>query len=180
MVVEGIISPICNLSRALFSFIFGFYFMCEINPILTLIIFPFAVFAGIITKISADKFKTYAKQNRIRYARMWRISQENLHAMRDIHSLNAEEISRKNVYEMSLEMSHNLTKTAKYSMKINLLNNFSFLIITCIMLLTGTFFINKGIMSIGAVISIVMYNTIITTPVQEIINSLQYMHLKKD
>ena len=43
VVVRGFIAPISYMSKALFSFAFGFYFMWSINPTLTLIILPLAI-----------------------------------------------------------------------------------------------------------------------------------------
>ena len=169
--VTGFISPVTYLSRAIFSFAFGFYFMCTINPKLTLIILPFALIASLITSLSGGQFRKYAHDARNKNGKMWREYQESIRGIRDIHASSQETNREKIVSNSSLDVVDNVTKTSRYSALVNVINSLSFIIIvSCMMLAGGLMIINGEDISIGGITGILMYNSLLSDPVKHVIS----------
>ena len=110
--------PITYLTRSIFSFAFGFYFMSQIDIRLTLIILPLAITSGIITRLSGTKFWRFARENRRRNSRMWRKYQENIKGMRDIHAASQEESKYEQVIETSYLVIDNHKKHKNIMFKL--------------------------------------------------------------
>ncbi len=181
--VQGFISPINNFSKAIFGLTFTLYFMCKIDPIITLVLLPFALITGILTKITGGKFKDLAKENRKKNTILWQTTQENLKGMRDIHVFQQEKIRYNKMNDASENVYKNMNNTAKYSSLISFLNNFSFMILTAIILILGSYLILNNKTTVAAVIAIITYNTLLTAPFQNIIASFQdifKMRISKD
>lgn len=171
IVVNGFVSPVTYLSRAIFSFAFGFYFMWEINPKLTLIILPFALIASLITSLSGGQFRKFAHDSRIKNGKMWREYQESIRGIRDIHA-SSQELTRENlVTNSSLDVVDNVKKTSRYGALVNVINSLSFIVIvSCMMLAGGLMLINGEDISIGGITGILMYNSLLSDPVHHVIS----------
>ena len=128
--------PITYLTRSIFSFAFGFYFMSQIDIRLTLIILPLAITSGIITRLSGTKFWRFARENRRRNSRMWRKYQENIKGMRDIHAASQEESKYEQVIETSYLVIDNIKKHKNIMFKC-FMNTFFVLIITTMLSFGG-------------------------------------------
>lgn len=169
--VNGFVSPVTYLSRAFFSFIFGFYFMWQINPKLTLIILPFALIASLITSLSGGQFRKFAHDARIKNGKMWREYQESIRGIRDIHASSQELNREKTVTNSSLDVVDNVKRTSRYGALVNVVNSLSFIIIvTCMMLAGGLMIINGEDISIGGITGILMYNSLLSDPVKYVIS----------
>lgn len=169
--VNGFISPITYLSRAIFSFGFGFYFMWNINPRLTLIILPFALIASLITSLSGGQFRKFAHDARAKNSKMWREYQESIRGIRDVHASSQELVRERIVTDSSLDVVDNVKKTSRYGALISVINSLSFVVIICLMMLAGGLMIIKGEnISIGGITAILMYNSLLSSPVHNIIS----------
>ncbi len=167
--IRGFMVPITYLTRSIFSFAFGFYFMSQIDIRLTLIILPLAITSGIITRLSGTKFWRFARENRRRNSRMWRKYQENIKGMRDIHAASQEESKYEQVIETSYLVIDNHKKTQKYHVQVNFMNTFFFVLIITTMLSFGGIMVVKGMVSIGGVSAILMYNDLLAAPISNFV-----------
>lgn len=173
IVAAGIMSPISNLSKSLLSFCFSLYFICNINTLLALIIFPLAIIIGIITKISGGKFKELARENRKKNSNLWKIAQENILSMRDIHANNQEKKTEKDFAVACNATKENMTNTAKYAMNMNILNDFCLIVLNSTLLIAGLLLVVYGKTSIGALVTIITYSKSFISPIQSFVLSLQ-------
>lgn len=173
IVIQGFLSPIVNVSKAVFSFSFGFYFMWIINRYLALIILPFSIIFGVVTKLSSRKFKKLAAENRKKNSVMWKVLQENLRGIRDIHALCQEKQQRSQVENASLQMQDNYTNTAKFAFKMNMINNFAFILLISSLVIGGSILIKNNLVSIGAIAAIITYNNLLASPIQDIVAMFQ-------
>jgi ATP-binding cassette subfamily B protein/subfamily B ATP-binding cassette protein MsbA len=167
--IRGFMVPITYLTRSIFSFAFGFYFMAKIDIRLTLIILPLAVTSGIITRLSGTKFWRFARENRRKNAKMWGYYQENIKGMRDIHASSQEDNRYAQVVDTSLQVVDNHKKTQRYSAKINFLNTFFFVLIITTMLSAGGIMVVYGLVSVGGVSAILMYNDLLASPISNFV-----------
>lgn len=167
--IRGFMVPITYLTRSIFSFSFGFYFMSRIDIRLTLIILPLAITSGIITKLSGTKFWRFARENRRRNSLMWRKYQENIKGMRDIHAASQEEAKYEQVIETSYQVIDNQKKTQRYSVKVGFMNTFFFVLIITTMLSAGGVMVVKDMVSIGGVSAILMYNDLLAAPISNFV-----------
>lgn len=168
--IQGFISPVTNLSKALFSFAFGFYFMWTINPIITLVVLPFALVVGIVTRLSGGKFRLFAMEARRKNGIMWKSYQESIKGIRDIHASCQEDKRKQMVEDSSLEVVGNIKKTAKYALFVDFINNFCFLLIIATMLAIGGYLILHGQATVGAVMAIFTYNSLLSAPVYNFVS----------
>lgn len=173
IVASGIISPVLNFSKSILSFTFSFYFICQINSILALIIFPLAIVIGVITRISGGKFTLLAREGRKRNSILWKIAQENILSMRDIHANNQENEKEKAFDLASVSTQENMTNTAKYAMKMNLLNDFCLMILNATLLISGLVLVLNEKASIGALVTIITYSKSFISPIQSFILAFQ-------
>ncbi len=173
IVAAGIISPISNFSKSLFTFCLSLYFICRINAILALVIFPLAIIIGVITKISGGKFKDLARENRKRNSFLWKTAQENILSMRDIHANNQEKETEMKFSLACSNTQDNMTKTAKYAMKMNLINDFCLTVLNSVLLIAGLLLIFYAKASIGALVTIITYSKSFVAPIQNCVLSLQ-------
>ena len=173
IVIQGFLSPIVNVSKAVFSFSFGFYFMWIINRYLALIILLFSIIFGLVTKLSSRKFKKLAAENRKKNSVMWKVLQENLRGIRDIHALCQEKQQRSQVENASLQMQNNYTNTAKFAFKMNMINNFAFILLISSLVIGGSILIKNNLVSIGAIAAIITYNNLLASPIQDIVAMFQ-------
>ncbi|MDR0832065.1 MAG: ABC transporter ATP-binding protein/permease [Bacillales bacterium] len=169
IIVAGILSPLINLSSAIFSFGFGFFFMWSINPTLTLIILPFALIVGLITKLSGGRYRMFAKENRARNQKMWNRYNENIRGMKEIHASLQEEYQFNQVETTSALVKSNVIHTSKYHFWIEVINGVSLIVIVAIMLGVGGYLIGIGKATVGTVMAIFTYKNMLTAPVQYVI-----------
>lgn len=171
IIVTGFISPITYLSNAAFSFVFGFYFMWKINPKLTLIILPFAIIASLITSLSRGTFRKLAFDAREKNGVMWREYQESIRGIRDVHAASQEINRQEIVTKASNEVVKNSNKVARFHILAGILNNLGFIIvISCMMFFGGLMIIKGEDISIGGITAIMMYNGLLSAPVNNIIS----------
>ena len=171
IIVTGFISPVIYLSNAAFSFIFGFYFMWNINPKLTLIILPFAIIASLITSLSRGTFRKLAFDAREKNGVMWREYQESIRGIRDVHATSQELTRQEVVTKASNEVVKNSNKVARFHILAGILNNLGFIIVvTCMMFFGGMMIIKGEDISIGGITAIMMYNGLLSAPVNNIIS----------
>ena len=171
IIVTGFISPITYLSNAAFSFAFGFYFMWNINPKLTLIILPFAIIASLITSLSRGTFRKLAFDAREKNGVMWREYQESIRGIRDVHAASQELNRQKIVTNASNEVVKNSNKVARFHILAGILNSLGFIIvISCMMFFGGLMIIQGEDISIGGITAIMMYNGLLSAPVNNIIS----------
>lgn len=169
MLSQGFISPISNISRSIFSFCFGFAYMWQISPTLTLIIFPLAIVIGILTKFSSSRFKKLSSENRKKNSYMWKVTRENLQGMREIHAFNQEEKSYIEVNNASRQMAKNFSNTAFFAFLMNMVNALCLIVMISSMLLVGINLLSKKMVTVGSIMAIFSYNTLLSTPVQNIV-----------
>lgn len=170
VVVKGFIAPISFLSKAIFSFAFGFYFMWQINPTLTLIILPLAIGCGILARLTGGKFRLFAKENRKRNGVLWTKFQEGIKGVREVHAFNQEEVMEANIASKSNDVINNIKHNARYAAIVNIVNNAAWVLIITVMLSAGAIMIINGDISIGGVTAILMYNEMLSAPVYNFIS----------
>lgn len=170
VVVKGFIAPISFLSKAIFSFAFGFYFMWQINPTLTLIILPLAIGCGILARLTGGKFRLFAKENRKRNGVLWTKFQEGIKGVREVHAFNQEEVMEANIANKSNDVINNIKHNARYAAIVNIVNNAAWVLIITVMLGAGAIMIINGDISIGGVTAILMYNEMLSAPVYNFIS----------
>ena len=170
VVVRGFIAPISYMSKALFSFAFGFYFMWSINPTLTLIILPLAIACGVLARLTGGKFRIFARENRKRNGVMWSKFQEGVKGIREVHAFNQEEEMENKIDGKSRDVINNIKQNARYAALVNVVNNAAWVIIVSVMLSVGAIMIIDNKISIGGVTAILMYNEMLSAPVYNFIS----------
>lgn len=170
VVVRGFIAPISYMSKALFSFAFGFYFMLSINPTLTLIILPLAIACGVLARLTGGKFRIFARENRKRNGVMWSKFQEGVKGIREVHAFNQEEEMENKIDGKSRDVINNIKQNARYAALVNVVNNAAWVIIVSVMLSVGAIMIIDNKISIGGVTAILMYNEMLSAPVYNFIS----------
>ena len=170
VVVRGFIAPISYMSKALFSFAFGFYFMWSINPTLTLIILPLAIACGVLARLTGGKFRIFARENRKRNGVMWSKFQEGVKGIREVHAFNQEEEMENKINGKSRDVINNIKQNARYAALVNVVNNAAWVIIVSVMLSVGAIMIIDNKISIGGVTAILMYNEMLSAPVYNFIS----------
>ena len=170
VVVRGFIAPISYMSKALFSFAFGFYFMWSINPTLTLIILPLAIACGVLARLTGGKFRIFARENRKRNGVMWSKFQEGVKGIREVHAFNQEEEMENKIDGKSRDVINNIKQNARYAALVNVVNNAAWVIIISVMLSVGAIMIIDNKISIGGVTAILMYNEMLSAPVYNFIS----------
>ena len=170
VVVKGFVAPISYLSKAIFSFAFGFYFMWQINAKLTLIILPLAIGCGIMARLTGGKFRVFAKENRKRNGVLWTKYQEGIKGIREVHAFNQEEEMINRISSKSNDVVKNIKQNAKYAALVNILNNAAWVLIITVMLGVGAIMVINGEISIGGVTAILMYNEMLSAPVYNFIS----------
>ncbi len=170
VVVKGFIAPISFLAKAVFSFVFGFYFMWHINPTLTLIVLPLAIACGILARLTGGKFRLFAKENRKRNGILWTKFQEGIKGVREIHAFSQEKEMERNIANKSKDVINNIKRNAKYAAIVNVVNNTAWVLIVTVMLGAGAIMVINGDISIGGVTAILMYNEMLSAPVYNFIS----------
>lgn len=170
VVVRGFIAPISYMSKSLFSFAFGFYFMWSINPTLTLIILPLAIACGVLARLTGGKFRIFARENRKRNGVMWSKFQEGVKGIREVHAFNQEEEMENKIDGKSRDVINNIKQNARYAALVNVVNNAAWVIIVSVMLSVGAIMIIDNKISIGGVTAILMYNEMLSAPVYNFIS----------
>lgn len=170
VVVRGFVAPISYLSKALFSFAFGFYFMWSINPTLTLIILPLAIACGILARLTGGKFRMFARENRKRNGVMWSKFQEGIKGVREVHAFNQESEMEDKIAGKSKDVINNIKQNARYAAIVNVVNNAAWVLIISVMLSAGAIMIINGNITIGGVTAILMYNEMLSAPVYNFIS----------
>jgi len=168
-IASGIVSPITNIGRVAFSFIFGIYFMSTINVLLTIIIIPITIIVGIISSLSTGRLKILAKENRRRNTILWDYTTESISGIRDIRSVGKETNTSESFYAKSISMYENENSTEKYKFKVEAINNICLIILLCAALITGGYLAINNIITLGSLVAILTYNSLLTQPIQSFV-----------
>ncbi|MBU1143204.1 MAG: ABC transporter ATP-binding protein/permease [Firmicutes bacterium] len=168
-IAQGFLSPILNISKASFSFIFSVFFMWQIDPLMTLVLIPIAITIGIIISLISGRFKKLAKESRRRNTVMWQYCTDAIRGIRDIHSIRNEEDILEEFELKSGNMMQNDSKTELLKLKMDTLNNVLLIGLLIVSLGFGIFSVYNEVITIGSLVAILTFGTVLIVPVQGLV-----------
>jgi len=170
---NNLVNPISRLFTAIVSFIIGLAFMLAIDYRLTLIILP----CGLISMISARAIKNKSEKNirerREKSSYLWKIFAEGIKGIMPIRLYRFDGQYREDVQKASSEMEKTTLAQHKLENSNIFLVSVLFMWTIGIILITSSIFVVNGIISIGSLTAVLMYNGMLVDPLIEILNIQQ-------
>ena len=167
---NNIVAPYSETASAILTFLFGFYFMARINMRLTLIILPLGVVSSIvIKKIRRDTMDNLSNQ-RERAAKLLNTFSEGIWGFIPIyiHGYFGEYLKKVKMDGYELVSARN--QQGKLESISLLITSTSFMTTIGLILIFSALFVNSGMVSVGGLTALMMYNHMLTDP---LINLLQ-------
>jgi ABC-type multidrug transport system fused ATPase/permease subunit len=133
------------------------------------------IVTGFIVGVSSNKFEVFAKNNRRKNTKLWNCCTDNIKSIKEIHVYHQKNQMYNEFSEKNKDMINNENSTVFYKYRVEMLNSIFFIVILSIMLFVGGYLTTIGKASIGSILSIITYNTLLSSPVQNILITYQDM-----
>ncbi len=163
-IIHNLFRPYQNILYSVLTFFFGLYFMLSINPILTLIIIPLGLIMAFISKAVSEKSEKNAEKMRSSSEKLWKTFIEGV---RGIIPIRLHGIKSKYMAEVRRD-GLEYKEVGKKQSKINAVSYFSasslYMVTIGMILIGSSYYVLKGIMSVGALTAIAMYNHMLVDP----------------
>ncbi len=153
--------------RSIFTFIIGLCFMCKINVVLTLIIFPVGLFVSLISKQIEIRIEKLVDEQRKTNEKLWMLFSEGIRGVKTLYLYD-----QKRIYYSKLcqemgnlkQISYKQSKTNNYGSSIV---NTLYMFAIGIILISSAIFVTQGWISFGGLTALIMYNHMLIDPLLE-------------
>ena len=168
IISESSIKPICMLMKSIVSFILGVLLVASISPIITIVLIIIGLIASLINKKMGKKYEEKVNDTRDSSDDIWNLLSEINRFFVEI-KLNKREIlflSKAKKYSNSFcEMEKSEDKQNK---KMYAIDTIVFMGTIAILYIITSILVFTGNMSMGGLVAIMMYNSILIDPLLEI------------
>lgn len=173
--VEGILKPILFITRDTLVFVFGFFYMYSIDKQLTLIMIPIGIIISLSSIFSGPSIRKLSYIERNTTSAFWGSFIESINGMKEIKSNSQEKRFLKYISDKSLETNKNLMNLNKYLIITKNINSMCFMLIISIIMFLGGYKVATQTLSIGGLIAIMMYNSLLIDPMVNFFELYQNM-----
>lgn len=169
------LQPIAFVGRSIVTFIFGFYYMWNIDYVITLILLPIGfIVTGtvLLTGKEIEKREKYlisTKEN------LWQLFSNFIHGIKEIKGNCKEEYTLKCINTNSSEFKNADNKAIAFQTFSQGINQFFFMGIIAFIMVYGAVRVKLGLLSIGGLSAIMMYNGLLVDPLIELFSLYQKM-----
>jgi len=170
---NNLVSPITKLFSALVSFGVGMFFMLGISWQLTLIILPCGLVTSISARIIHKKSGENIEEKRVKSNSLWKIFTEGIRGIIPIRVYRYNKKYGALVSDASIQMK----KATLAQEKLKAINLFFvsvlFMATIGIILVVSSVFVIHGIITVGALAAILMYNHMLIDPLIDVLDIQQ-------
>lgn len=165
--------PLTKCISAISMFVIGVIYIVSINWVLTLIIMPLGLITAILNWVTQERFFKNAQEKKGISASLWKSFSEILKGIIPIRIYKRETYYQKPVNEKIEKMRDVSVKQSRLEKTNYFVANALFMISIGIILTASAIMVSKGMMLIGGMVAILMYNHMITDPLISILETKQ-------
>lgn len=170
---SNVVEPYAEIILSVLSFCFGFYFMASINLYLTLIILPLGVISSLVIQNIHKKTVKNLTVQRERAAKLLSTFSEGIFGFVPIFIHNYTETYLEKVKDDGEALKDIRKKQGRLEGMSELITTASFMITIGLMLTFSALFVEKGLVSVGGLTAILMYNHMLTDPLISLLTVIQ-------
>ncbi|MDO4595178.1 MAG: ABC transporter ATP-binding protein [Tissierellia bacterium] len=161
---------IISIASSFATFLFGMIILISYDILIALIILPLSFIATVIVKFTYKQFDLYTKDNQKAKSIFESWYQKVFDGMREIILYKKEGFFKYNLKDSKEAIEKSEQKTDKMNYMSNASISISFNIVIGALILIGGFRIEKNFLSIGELVAVIMYNSMITDPIYQLID----------
>ncbi len=173
---ENMVASFGELTKAVLSFLFGFYFVSSINPFLALIVLPLGLISSLVIKKISDTSYRNLLEQRENSTRLWKKFYEGIMGFLPLRFHDTME-----QYSEKIEIQGKLLeKTTVKQGYLESLSSFAtstlFMVTIGLIMITAAIFVVRGSLTLGGLTAVMMYNHMLSDPLiklQEINHRIQ-------
>ncbi len=173
--VDGILKPLTFIVKDTILFIFGFYFMAKIDFQITLMMVPIGVVLSAYAVKTGPKINHLSQKERMSNTALWEKFTESIKGMKEIRAYRQEEKFAEDISKRSIRTNKNILGLNKYIIVTSNINSAFFMAIISFIMILGGYKVSLGVLSIGGLTSIMMYNGMLIDPMLNFFSFYQQM-----
>jgi len=172
---SSFLQPLVFLGRSVMTFIFGFYYMWNIDRGITLILLPVGILITSTVLLSGKQIEKRqlallsAKEN------LWQIFSEFMHGIKEVKGNRKESFALGRIREASSGLKTADIRSYAFQSLTQGVNQFFFMGIIAFIMVYGAVRVKLGLLSIGGLSAIMMYNGLLIDPMIDFFSLYQQM-----
>ena len=169
-VSNNLVVPTMRIFSAVVSFVIALFFMLSISWQLTLIVLPFGLITSITARVIHKKSMDNINEKRNKSSELWKIFTEGIRGIIPIRIYRYDDKYSDIVKNGSAQMKKVSLAQEKLSAMSMFFVTFLFMMTIGIILIFSGIFVVQGIMTIGALTAVLMFNHMLVDPLIDILN----------
>lgn len=179
IISESSIKPLCFLMKSTISFALGIILVSTINPYITIILLVIGIIAAIINKKMGEKYQDFINNTREASDEIWNLLNHINKFFIEIKLNKREKHYLEKSDSLNSELKNKEKKEDSHNKKMNTIDTIIFMGTIGVLFTCTSYLVYKKQMSIGGLVAIMMYNSILIDPLLEIASTIkEYMKMK--
>jgi len=172
---SSFLQPLAFLGRSVLTFIFGFYYMWDIDRGITLILLPVGLLVTSTVILSGKQIEK--RQHALLAAKenLWQIFSEFMHGIKEIKGNRKEPFALGRIRVASDGLKTADIRSYAFQSLTQGVNQFFFMGIIAFIMVYGAVRVKLGLLSIGGLSAIMMYNGLLVDPMIDFFSLYQRM-----
>lgn len=162
--VDGILKPITFITLNVFQFILGFYFISTINWKITFIMLPIGLGLVLLSIKTGGKIRHLSNLHRDSIEELWNKFLDGIRNVKILKAFVKEEMYYSKVEKSSQNVKLKSKNLAIYTLLIDRAYSTLFMLLIAFIMVFGSIQVKLGVLSIGGLSALMMYNGILIDP----------------
>jgi ABC-type multidrug transport system fused ATPase/permease subunit len=175
IVASSFLQPLSFIGRSVFTFIFGFYYMWNIDKVITLILLPIGILVTSTVIFSRKRIEKNQYELLSSQEELWQKFSEFINGMKDVKGNCKEDFAFVQIQKCSDRLKESDIHSYEFQSLTQGINQFFFMGIIAFIMVYGAVRVKLGFLSIGGLSSIMMYNGLLVDPMIEFFSLYQQM-----
>lgn len=171
--VTGMLKPIAYIIKDIFIFIFGFIYMSRIDLQITLVMIPIGISLSVFAIKTGPRIQKLTEDERKINSILWQGFTENIKAIKEVKAYIQEKICYEKMSCSSLNANKNIRKLKRYIINTTGLSSAFFMSIIAFIMIYGGYKVSIGVLSVGGLTAMMMYNGLLTDPLMNFFSYYQ-------
>ncbi len=170
---SGILQSIILLTQNLIMFGMGFYFMWSIDWRITIVMIPIGIMMILVSSKSGRVTERLTEAQRTAMEKMWGKFNESIRGIKEIKSFSKEKEFYGRIAEVSENTNKKTYRLKKFILSVECLYSMMFMGVIALIMIYGGYQVSVGMLSIGGLSALMMYNGMLTDPMLNFFNIYQ-------
>ncbi|PIE51976.1 hypothetical protein CSA37_08880 [Candidatus Fermentibacteria bacterium] len=165
MSASFVVEPILYIIETVLIFAFGFYFIWQIDPLLTVVVVPIGGAITATVLLTGKKVKSLASYELESKSALFTCLLESVRGIYPVKLAVREHLQSEVFKTLSKKYGTSATQAFNYQARTQALHTFTFMLLIGVVLVLGAFRVQAGHLTIGGLTSIMMYNHLLVDPI---------------